>query len=174
MTAGASLQQQLPSFSSISAHGCCLAPWLYLCVWGGKIALPYHSRAENPQNTPRRGGCRLRKCQVPLACSFQIYFCTVLTQPCPHRLWEPCHQFTSPVCLPTAFQNTRKTDFALSLLGYVMPPRPSMLRMFCCFLKQDSCFEKQHHAITDAQSRSQGLLPQSPWLQVPGAAFHKG
>lgn len=163
MTAGASLQQQLPSFSSISAHGCCLAPWLYLSVWGGEIALPYHSRAGNPQNTPRRGECRLKKCQVPLACSFQTCFCTVPTQPSPHQLWKPCHQFISPVCLLTElFQNIRKTDFALSLLGCMMPPYPYMLRMFCCLLKQDPCLGKQHHGITSDQSRNKGLLPQSP------------
>lgn len=68
-----------------SPHGCCAGSLaLSFSLWGGKIALPYRSRAGNSQNTPRRGECRLRKCQVPLSCSFQIYFCTVPTHPSPH------------------------------------------------------------------------------------------
>lgn len=95
----------LPSFlpSAASEHVA-----LSLCVWGGKIALPYRSCAGNPQNTPRRGESRLRKCQVPLARCFQIRSCTVLTQPSPHRLWEPCHQFVSPVCLLTELSRVQE------------------------------------------------------------------
>lgn len=144
--------------------------WAFITAWGGEIALPYHSRAGNPHNTPRRADGGSAKC--PLHAPFTSAF-ALLQHSFPHRPWEPCQQVIYPVCLLTElFQNTRKSDSALSILGCVMPPHPSMLRMFCCLLKQDSSFEKQNHGTTDAQSRSKGLLP--TYVQVPGAAFYKG
>lgn len=92
-----------------SVHGCCPGSWaLSLRVCGGKIAPPYRSH-------PRRGECRLRKCQVPLACSFQISFCTVPTQLSPHRAWEPCHQSISPVCLLTELSRMQEKLILLRL-----------------------------------------------------------